>query len=120
MSKSPEPPKKAQRQGSGSSLLPSKRSYQLLSAPARPAKAKAQDKYFLRKLHAEIDLYDRKLAHLVKYEPFASERERDVALGKMTTKRDALARAARKLMEEGIEFRPSDLPRSFRPVPEDL
>lgn len=77
--------------------------------------AKVQDKYYLKSLHEEIDLYDRKLAHMAKYELFASDAERETALGKMTTKRATLAQAARKLMEDGIEFRSSDLPRSFRP-----
>ncbi|HEX3940212.1 MAG TPA: hypothetical protein VHX11_01880 [Acidobacteriaceae bacterium] len=80
--------------------------------------AKVQDKYYLKSLHAEIDLYDRKLAHVAKYELFASEAEREIALGKMNTKRATLARTARKLMDDGIEFQSSDLPRSFRPQPE--
>lgn len=77
--------------------------------------AKVQDKYYLKSLHEEIDFYDRKLAHMEKYELFASQAERETALGKTTTKRAALARTAKKLMEEGIEFQSSDLPRSFRP-----
>lgn len=76
---------------------------------------KARNKFFLKSLHEDIDLYDRKLAHMAKYELFASDVERDAALGKMTTKRATLARTAKKLMEEGIEFQPSQLPRSFRP-----
>ena len=77
-----------------------------------------QDKYYLKSLHEEIDLYDRKLAHMAKYELFASEAERDTAIGKMTTKRATLVRTAKKLMEDGIEFHSSDLPRSFRPQTE--
>jgi hypothetical protein len=121
MSKSPERQKNSETRGSSSSLLSSKRSSQLLSVPVHAAekKVKVHDKYFLRTLHEEIDLYDRKLAHLAKYELFSSDLEREEALGKMTVKRDTLARAARKLMDEGIEFRPSDLPRSFRAVPVD-
>jgi hypothetical protein len=76
--------------------------------------AKVQDKYYLKSLHEEIDLYDRKLAHMAKYERFISEAERETALGKMTTKRATLARIAQKLAQDGIEFHPSDLPRSFR------
>ena len=38
-----------------------------------------KDKYFLRTLHEEIGLFDRKLAHLLKYENFPSDRERDAA-----------------------------------------
>jgi hypothetical protein len=81
--------------------------------------AKVQDKYYLKSLHEEIDLYDRKLAHTAKFEPFASETERETALAKMTTKRATLARTAKKLMEDGIEFQSSDLPRSFRLQTED-
>jgi len=76
--------------------------------------AKVQDKYYLKSLHEEIDLYDRKLAHLAKYEIFESEADREAAIGKMSTKRETLARTAQKLVQDGIEFHPSDLPRSFR------
>ncbi|QEE30133.1 hypothetical protein FTW19_20390 [Terriglobus albidus] len=76
--------------------------------------AKVQDKYYLKSLHEEIALFDRKLAHLAKYEVFASEAERDAAIGKMETKRATLARTAQKLVEDGIEFHPSELPRSLR------
>ena len=82
--------------------------------------AKVQDKYFLKSLHEEIDLYDRKLAHLTKYEQFATEKEREATLGKLTTKRESLARTARKLMEDGIEFQTSSLPRSFSPQAESV
>ena len=75
---------------------------------------KVQDKYYLKSLHEEIDLFDRKLAHMAKYEPFASEAERESAIGKIMVKRANLARTARKLAEDGIEFQSSDLPRSFR------
>ena len=76
--------------------------------------AKIQDKYFLRSLHEEIDLYDRKLAHILKFGLFASDEERQVAADKMTAKRAGLERTARSLMASGIEFRSVDLPRSFR------
>lgn len=74
-----------------------------------------QDKYYLRDLHREIDLYDRKLIHLEKHEVFASEALRDAAVKKMVTKRDSLAATARSLAAAGIEFHESELPRSFRP-----
>lgn len=74
-----------------------------------------QDKYFLRDLHREIDLYDRKLIHLLKHEVFATEALRDAAVRKLTTKRESLAATARTLVESGIEFQDNDLPRSFRP-----
>ena len=79
---------------------------------------KVQDKYYLKSLHEKIDLYDRQLAHMTKYELFASEAERETAIGKLTTKRATLERTAKKLVEDGIEFHPSDLPRSFRPQTE--
>lgn len=79
---------------------------------------KVQDKYFLKSLHEEIDFYDRKLAHMAKYERFASETERKTAISKVETRRGTLARTARKLMGDGIEFQISNLPRSFRPQPE--
>lgn len=74
-----------------------------------------QDKYYLRDIHREIDLYDRKLIHLEKHEVFATEALREAAVKKMATKRDALAATARSLAAAGIEFHESELPRSFRP-----
>jgi len=72
------------------------------------------DKYFLRSLHQEIDLYDRKLAYLDKYVPFASPADRKEAEGKLLSKRSSLAEAARRLVADGVEFNPAELPRSFR------
>ncbi len=74
-----------------------------------------QDKYFLRDLHREIDLYDRKLIHTLKHETFATEALREAAARKLTTKRESLANTARTLVASGIEFQDTDLPRSFRP-----
>jgi len=74
-----------------------------------------QDKYYLRDLHREIDLYDRKLIHLEKHEVFATDALREAAVKKMVTKRDALVATARSLAAAGIEFHESELPRSFRP-----
>jgi len=74
-----------------------------------------RDKYFLRTLHQEISLFDRKLAHLQKYETFATETLRDAAVKKMMTKRDSLAVTARQLHADGVEFKPSELPPSLRP-----
>ena len=75
-----------------------------------------RDKYFLRSLHQEIDLYDRKLAYLDKYEIFSSPADREEAEKKMVAKRAALAETAKRLAAEGVEFKPADLPRSFRPA----
>ena len=78
----------------------------------------ARDKYYLKSLHDEIDLFDRKLAHLRKYDSFASDAERDASAGKMANKRELLVKTARQLVSEGIEFKPSELPRSLRTAEE--
>jgi hypothetical protein len=67
------------------------------------------DTYQLKWLHQEIDLYDRKLAHLDKYNPDASLERK-----KMVTKRGALEKTARQMAADGASFDPKDLPRSFR------
>ncbi len=76
------------------------------------------DKYHLKTIHEEIDLFDRKLAHLSKFEKFDSDAERDLAAHKLTTKRETLVKTARRLAAEGVEFKPSELPRSLRPKDE--
>lgn len=73
------------------------------------------EKIRLKMLHEEIDLFDRKLAHLMKYDVFPSETERNAAARKLQLKRDALVLKAKALTDEGTEFKPNDLPRSFRP-----
>lgn len=75
---------------------------------------KAQGKYHLKALHQEIDFFDRKLAYMEKYETFPTIEDRDKAIDKTTKKRALLAREAQQLAKDGIEFDPSDLPRSFR------
>ena len=75
-----------------------------------------RDKYYLRSMHEEIGLFDRKLAHLLKYETFASEEARAGAAVKLSTKRDQLVRAARELADSGVEFQAAGLPRSMRPA----
>jgi hypothetical protein len=72
------------------------------------------DKYFLRSLHQEIDLFDRKLAYLEKYGQYDSVADRKEAENKLITKRASLAQTAVQLVAEGVEFNPADLPRSFR------
>ena len=74
----------------------------------------AHDKYYLRSIHQEIDLFDRKLAHMLKYDTFASDAERTVSATKMKAKRELLVNAARSMVGEGIEFKPSEVPRSLR------
>lgn len=78
------------------------------------ATKQAKDKYYLRSLHEEIGLYDRKLAHLLRYDSFASDKERDIAAGKLSSKRGLLVRDAFDLVEAGIEYKVSELPRSLR------
>ena len=72
------------------------------------------DKYHLKSIHEEIDLFDRKLAHLTNFEKFDSDEERDLAAHKLTTKRETLVKTARRLAAEGVEFKPNELPRSLR------
>ena len=73
------------------------------------------EKVRLKMLHEEIDLFDRKLAHLMKYDVFPSDVERNAAARKLQLKREALVVRAKALTDEGTEFKPNDLPRSFRP-----
>jgi hypothetical protein len=85
-----------------------------------PMSAIPQDKYQLKILHEEIDLFDRKLAHLLRYEEFACDADRDAAAKRLASKRELLARAARQMAHDGIEFNASQLPRSFRAEPEPV
>jgi hypothetical protein len=73
-------------------------------------------KYYLRSIHEEISLFDRKLAHLEKYETFASDEAHEQAVRKMATKRKALVTIAQRLVAEGVDFAASELPKSLRPV----
>lgn len=75
--------------------------------------AARRDKYFLRDLHQEIDLFDRKLAYLV-HEEFASPEDRDEAEKRLLAQRAPLEKTARELAASGVEFEDKDLPRSFR------
>jgi len=72
------------------------------------------DKYFLRELHQEIDLYDRKLAYLDKFVEFASSTDREEAKSRMLAKRAPLEKTALQLVASGVEYEEKDLPRSFR------
>jgi hypothetical protein len=73
-----------------------------------------RDKYFLKSLHQEIDLYDRKLADLRRYGNFDSPEDRQQAENSLKTKRASLEKTARELSASGVEFNEEDLPRSFR------
>ena len=72
------------------------------------------DKYFLRDIHREIDLYDRKLAYINNFVEFASSGDREEAEKKLLAKRTPLEKTARELAASGVEFEDKDLPRSFR------
>ncbi len=74
-----------------------------------------EGKYQLKAIHSEIDLLDRRLAHLLKYDTFETDAARDAAARKINLKRDPLALTARRLAADGVEFKQSELPRSFRP-----
>ena len=84
-----------------------------MTSPTTPTAI--ESKYQLKTLHADIDLFDRRLAHLLKYEVFATEAARAAAARKITLKRDALVITAKRLAAEGVEYKESELPRSFRP-----
>jgi hypothetical protein len=74
----------------------------------------SENKYYLKSVHEEIDLFDRKLAHLMKYETFATDADRNAAARKLNLKRDLLVKTAKRLVAEGMEFNEKDLPRSMR------
>jgi hypothetical protein len=74
-----------------------------------------ESKYYLKSVHAEIDLFDRRLAHLMKYDTFDSDAARAAAARKLNLKREPLVQTAKRLAAEGVEFKDSELPRSFRP-----
>jgi hypothetical protein len=74
-----------------------------------------ENKYYLKTVHEEIGLFDRKLAHLLKYDVFESDAARDAAVRKLERKRETLVETARRLAAEGVEFKVSDLPRSILP-----
>ena len=73
-----------------------------------------RDKYFLRDLHQEIDLYDRKLAYLDKFVEFATPADREEAEDRLLAKRAPLEKTALELAASGVEYEEKDLPRSFR------
>lgn len=75
---------------------------------------KSESKYHLRDLHAEIDLYDRKIKHCETYERFESESDRAAAVAKLVAKRALLTKNALAMVESGIEYDNSTLPRSLK------
>lgn len=73
-----------------------------------------RDKYFLRDLHQEIDLYDRKIAYLDKYVEFPTPADREQAEKRLLAGRAPLEKTALELAASGVEYEEKDLPRSFR------
>lgn len=78
----------------------------------------ADSKYALKDLHAEIDLFDRKIAYCQGYEKFDTEQARTSALHKLVTKRENLVKSALAMASRGIECDPKYLPRSFKAAAE--
>jgi hypothetical protein len=74
-----------------------------------------ENKYYLKTVHEEIGLFDRKLAHLLKYDVFDSDAAKEAAVRKLARKRETLVETAKRMAAEGVEFKPSDLPRSILP-----
>ena len=75
--------------------------------------APRRDRYYLRDLHQEIDLYDRKIAYLDKSVEYALPADREKAEKDLLAKRASLEKAALELAASGVEFDEKDLPRSF-------
>ncbi len=75
---------------------------------------KAHNRYDLRDLHKEIDLFDRKISHCRENEKFDTDSQRHTALQKLVTRRETLVKAALEAVSRGIESEPEYLPRSFK------
>jgi hypothetical protein len=90
------------------------RPFRYLKETSMKKPAQPRDKYFLRDLHQEIDLFDRKLAYLNNYVEFASPADREEAQERLLAKRASLEKTARELAASGVQFEDKDLPRSFR------
>lgn len=56
-------------------------------------------KYVLKPLEEEIELFDRKLAHLLKFDVFPTEEDRQAAATKLSAKRERVVRTIRQLTE---------------------
>ena len=74
----------------------------------------SDNKYALKDLHQEIDLFDRKIAYCQNYEKFDSENARAAALQKLATKRESLVKNALSMASRGVVCDPKYLPRSFK------
>ena len=80
--------------------------------------ARSDNKYELKDLHQEIDLFDRKIAYCQNFERFATDEERGATLQKLVTKRAALVKTALEMAARGVECDPKCLPRSFKAAAE--
>lgn len=74
------------------------------------------NKCTLRSLHQEIDLLDRKLAHMARYDLSPAGPARDAVEHKLVQQREKIEKKARQMMVDGVSYIDSDLPRSFRPA----
>ena len=72
--------------------------------------APSSNKYHIKSLEEDISLFDRKLAHLLKFETFPSDTERQLAASKLSAKRDRLVRTVRDLIEGVPELEASAPP----------
>lgn len=75
----------------------------------------AGSKYTLKSLHQEIDLFDRKLAHMERFDLSPAGPKRAAAERLLRQKRSAAEKRALQLAAEGVPFAESERPRSFRP-----
>ena len=76
--------------------------------------ARSDNRYGLKDLHHEIDLFDRKIAYCQNFEKFATDEARTAALQKLVAKRAALVKTALEMASRGVECDPKYLPRSFK------
>lgn len=75
------------------------------------------NKYHLKDLYKEIDLFDRKIAYCNELEKFETEEMRSEAERKLQSRRKLLVKAAEKMTEQGIQCDAKDLPRSMKNAP---
>jgi predicted component of type VI protein secretion system len=87
---------------------------QFLPARSVSMQIKPSNRYDLKDVHQEIDLFDRKIAYCQSHEKFDSEQERASALQKLITRRGTLVKVAEEAASRGIEFDPKYLPRSLK------
>ena len=79
-----------------------------------PTPTHPPNKYDLKDLHRQIDLYDRKIAACETFEKFDSEVARASSRQKLVSKRERLVKSARAMESLGVEYDAAQLPRSFK------